>query len=467
MRFVNLMALSLGCLMALVCGAEVMPVYRIEQVAGTYVQTTLTHDIYRYTGDAQLKNVVVTDAQGNRLPHRISEPSLAVSEQSQRIPVRFFPVAVGTTPERLLALSGASIRLDDHEISVSMVKEGKSELDAPKVPTDFFVVDISDLKTRADKVIISWPQSDRHQYLEVQVSGTQDMTSWTPITQTTLVQLLQEGELLIRNKIAVNLTERQYAFLKLHVTRGGEQLQLTQVAVENTDKVATAPNIDRWELSGTRADDRYSALPVNPASPAIPVAAWEFQRDDLAPVAQLHIDLGELTYGDYVRLFSRATEQQPWQLVHQGIWFNAQVGPDWQQSDEISGHSSRHRYWRLELNERASASANPVLVLTRQPQRLQFIANTFAPFTIAIETDPNPQDQNASTAVFSQLIAGKDIAWQSASFSRLNPSVNPFIPDSMAIGWKTILFWGILILAVGILMGFVVRLVKQMAAINQ
>lgn len=462
MYFVKKAVLFTSCLISLICHGEVIPVYQIDQAAGSYVQATLTHDIYRYSGDSQLNDLVVTDAQGNKLPYRISVPSTHVSEQSQQTPVRFFPVAVGTAPEMLLALSSASIRLDVNEISVSVVKNDKEELQNQAAPTDFFVVDLSDLKNRADNLVVSWPQSEAHQYLEVQVSGTNDMSTWAPIANTTLVQLHKDGQQLTRNKIAISLAEKQYAYLKLKFTRGGEQLQLTQVHVENTDKVATAVPHDRWEITGQLAEDQESALRAGTASPSMPVAAWEFQRDDIAPVAQLDLKLGELTYGDSLRVYSRATEKQPWQLVHQGIWFNTQVGSDWQHSDEISIYNNSHSYWRIELHELVRTNAKPILVLQRKPELLQFIANAAVPFKIAIETDSKLQNQNTSAQIFSQLTTGKEITWQSATVKPLNPDLNQFARHGMQISWKTIVFWGILILAVGVLIGIVVRLMGQM-----
>lgn len=462
MCFAKKITVLVGCLIGLVCKAEVISVYQIEQGSGTYIQTTLTHDIYRYSSDAQLNDLVVTDALGNKLPYRISAPSTQVSEQAQQVPVRFFPVAVGTAPETLLALSSASIRLDDNEISVSVIKSHKEELQNQSSPIDFFVVDLSDLTTRADNLLVSWPESELHQYLEVQVSGTNDMSIWTPITNTTLVQLLKDGQQLTRNKIAINLTEKKYAYLKLKFTRGGEQLQLAQVAVENTDKIATAPTADRWEVTGQLADEQDSELRAGSASPAMPVAAWEFVRDDIAPVTNISIQLGDVMYGDNIKVFSRKTEKQPWQLLYQGIWFNAQVGKEWQQSDAIKIYSNNDTHWRIELNELVRTTLNPTLMFHRQPQTLQFVANNSYPFSIAIETDGKLQNQHTSAQIFSQLTSGKEISWQTATYRPLNPDLNQFARHGMQISWKTILFWAVLIVAVGVLIGVVIRLLAQM-----
>ncbi|MDZ4261873.1 MAG: DUF3999 family protein, partial [Pseudomonadota bacterium] len=375
---------------------------------------------------------------------------------------RFFPVAVGAAPEILLALSSASIRLDANEISVSVVKSDKQELQNESVPTDFFVVDLSDLKTRADNLVVLWPVSEKHQYLEVAVSGTNDMTNWTPITQSTLVQLQKDGEKLTRNKIPLNLSEKEYAYLKLKFTRGSEGLQLTQAAIENTDKIANARVVDTWQVAGVLAEKQESALYLINGGKKTPAAAWEFERDDIAPVAKISLNLGTIMYGDNIKVFSRNTEKQPWQLLHQGIWFNAQVGSDWQQSDAITIYSNNDIYWRIELNELVRTTLNPTLVFHRQPQTLQFIANNAAPYKIAIDDQAAPNNQQTSTQIFSQLVSGKDLQWGQVEFTELKPNINSFARHGMQVSWKTLLFWGILLLAVAVLVGVAVRLMGQM-----
>lgn len=466
MQVIKKQFVFLSCLLGMTANAEVIPVYQIDDAPGTYVQTTLTHDIYRYSADSQLNDLVVVDQQGNKLPYRITAPSVQSSEQSQQTNVRFFPVAVGTAPETLLALSSASIRLDANEISVSVVKSDKQELQNEGAPTDFFVVDLSDLKTRADNLVVLWPVSEKHQYLEVEVSGTNDMTNWTPITQSTLVQLQKDGQKLTRNKIALNLSEKEYAYLKLKFTRGSEGLQLTQAAIENTDKIANAPAVDTWQVAGVLAEKQESALYLINGGKKTPVAAWEFERDDIAPVANISLNLGTIMYGDNIKVFSRNTEKQPWQLLHQGIWFNTQVGSDWQQSDAIAIYSNSNVYWRVELNELVRTTLNPTLIFHRQPQTLQFIANNAPPYKIAINDQAAPNNQQTSMQIFSQLVGGKELQWGQVGFTELKPNINSFARHGMQVSWKTLLFWGILLLAVAVLVGVAVRLMGQMKEIK-
>jgi hypothetical protein len=276
------------------------------------------------------------------------------------------------------------------------------------------------------------------------------------------VQLQKEGQLLTRNKIAVNLSEKQYAYLRLKFTRGNENLQLTKIQIENTDKVANAPVVDRWEIKGALSEDQDSAMRAGNHTASMPVAAWEFARDDIAPVANISLNLGTIMYGDNIKVFSRNTEKQPWQLLHQGIWFNTQVGSDWQQSDAINIYSNSDIYWRVELNELVRTTLNPTLVFHRQPQILQFIANNAPPYKIAIDDQAAPNNQQSSTQIFSQLVSGKELQWGQVAFTEMKPNINSFARHGMQVSWKTLLFWGILILAVAVLVGVAIRLMGQM-----
>jgi len=462
MQVIKKRFLFFSCLLGMTVNAEVIPIYQISEAPGTYVQTTLTHDIYRYSADTQLNDVIVTDQQGNKLPYRITAPGTQVSEQAQLTNARFFPVAVGSPPEALIALSSASIRLDANEISVSVEKNTNDKLQDQSVPVDFYVVDLSDVKIRVDKLVVDWQVTETNQYLEVQVSGTNDLTTWSNVAQNTLVQLQKEGQLLTRNKIVVNLSEMQYAYLRLKFTRGNENLQLTKIQIENTDKIANAPVVDTWEVKGALAEDQDSALRAGNHTAAMPVAAWEFARDDIAPVANISLNLGTIMYGDNIKVFSRNTEKQPWQLLHQGIWFNTQVGSDWQQSDAINIYSNSDVYWRVELNELVRTTLNPTLVFHRQPQTLQFIGNNAAPYKIAIDDQAAPNNQQTSTQIFSQLVSGKELQWGQVVFTELNPNIDSFARHDMQVSWKTLLFWGILLLAVAVLVGVAVRLMGQM-----
>src|SRR5690606_19696676 len=116
-------------------------------------------------------------------------------------------------------------------------------------------------------------------------------------------------------------------------------------------------------------------------------------------------------------------------------------------------------YWRIELSQDAPKSANPAIIFEHTPQVLQFIANNAAPYNIAI--DHKTEAGNTGAKIFAQLTEGKNADWQQVSFTELKPDTQNFAVMS-GINWQTTLFWGRLLMAVAVLIGFAVRLYRQM-----
>jgi len=450
---------TLSVLATLAQGA-IIPVYQINEGEGAYLTSQLTHDIYNYSANPRLNDLVVIDKLGNKLPYKISSSVAPAEDMLDSNSVRFFPVAVGAPPEALLTLSSASIRLDDNNISVSAEKKDNSHIADQITPIDFYVVDISERRKPLQTLLIDWQFSDANQYLEVEVSGTNDMQNWQAIKRSTLVQLQKGEQNLTRNSLPLNLAEKEYAYLRLRFLRGGEQLNITKITAQNRATSVQQLEPDVWALSGELAEEQESALQANKKG-SMPVAAWEFERNDIAPLSSLSLKLGS-NYSDSLKVFSRRSEKQPWQLVHQGVWFNVQVGNDWQQSDAINAYQNSDSFWRIELNELVRTQFNPALVFSRQPQTLQFIANNNSPYQIAINDSAAPDSESTNAAIFSQLVRGKNITWVPVNYVELKPEIDSFARQVAQVSWKAWLFWSVLLLAVGMLIWVAVGLVRQM-----
>lgn len=446
--------------------AAPVPVYKIDKTQGTYLQAKISYDLYRYSNSPRLSDLIVMDALGNKLPYRINSTNTQHAQQKQLTSVRYFPVAEGAAPETLLALSSASIRLDDNEISVSAKKNAQQHLQDKSVPVDFYLVDLSDFRQPVDALKIDWQPSDSNQYLEVQVSGTNDLTNWAALTKATLVRLEKDGQTLERKLIELNLREFEYAYLQLRFLRGGGGLQLLKVDVENTEKVEKS-SLESWEIAGQLAEEQGSVARSGSPGFASTIMAWEFEREDITPIVRVGLRLGEINYGDNIRLFSRASDNLPWQLLYEGTWFNAQVGDDWQHSEDIHLISNSDTLWRIELQGAANNITHPVLVYTRAPEILEIIANNSGPFFIAVETDPSLSTNNPNAQVFSQLITGKNPQWEQVEFTKLNPDIKQFTRHGNPISWKTILFWTMLFCAVALLLTLAIRLLKQVKHTQQ
>lgn len=460
MYLINRYALAVMVCLTLKVKAEVVPVYQIEQSQNPYLQTALTHDIYRYSASVNLADLVVLDSNGNQLPYGIKPQPNIINKNVDQHSARFFPIFVGASPETLLALSSASIKLDDNEISVSVEKKYDKTLGDFSGSVDFYLIDLSDSRLSVENLVLQWQTDIRDLYLEIEVSGSNDLNSWRPLANTTLVHLEKNGQALIRNKIMLNLEATEYAYLKVKFLGKNEQVALTHVYLENSSQILDTKNLDQWSLSGTLSDYQETILDSGKKN-AIPVAAWEYQRDDIAPVSKIGLQLKEFVYGDNVQIYSRANSKQPWKLVHQGIWFNVQVGNEWQQSDAVNINPNSDVFWRVELHQSAGTTMNPMLMFYRNLEILQIIANSAGPFKVGIDIDAQ-SDPQSKELIFKQLTSGKDIDWKSLTLTNLNPDITQFSRHGMTVSWKTMLFWLILFLSISVLFTLPIRLMRQM-----
>lgn len=454
--------------------AEVTPVYRITESPGTYLQTTLTHDIYRYSNSSRLQDLAVIDSQGNQLPFRIVQATAAVSEPLQSQPnqsqaVRFFPVAQGAAPETWLQQGNTRIHIDDSTTSISISQERAEDGAKPAATPDFYLIDLSDVEMPVSRLTLNWETRAANQYLEVQVSGTQDLQNWTLLAQHTLADLQNDSQSLLRNEIPLTLSAKEHNYLRLKFLRGSEGLQLNAIhAVTSPPLLPAPPARDIWQVEGILSDVqnpvKRAAARVNARSEgeSRPVAAWEYYREDVMPVSTLRVALGTTPYGDDISLYSRGSPRHPWREVHRGIWFNQQVGNAWQSSDPVRIEASSDRWWRLELNAGVRDKMTPSLVFEQPLQVLQFIANQSAPYHIAIDTQASSRNPDAAAQIFRQLVTDTLQTWTPVGYIKLNPAINTPVQLVDKTGWTVIIFWAAMLAAVAVLIGFAVRLYRQM-----
>lgn len=435
------------------------PVYEISESPATYLQTTLTHDIHRYASSAQLKDVVVLDNEGNALPFRITGTAVQVREDSERFALNFFPVSGGASPETWRSQGKTLVHVDDNAVSIVLNQNEESVVPRQAAPVDFYLLDLSQFEKSIDAIALEWQGAKSNQYLEVQVSGSSDLQTWSALAKETLVELRKDGEQLLRNNISLGLRSGHYDYLRLTI-RDTDEVALTQVTAESKTRSVDPPPSDSWQSSGQLSESQRSESGSGRTSEATPVAAWSYERQENAPVTQLGIELGDIPYGDTVKLFSRADERQSWRLVHRGIWFNAQIGNDWQQSGAISVYANSDAHWRLELDSAMRDKLQPSLVFEHPLKTLQFIANHNPPYYLAVAADA--AGNAAKMQVFSHLLGDGSVDWVDVDMRSLQPNLRSPVRGTPTTDWASLAFWAMLVLAVAVLVGFALRLYRQM-----
>lgn len=436
------------------------PIYQVNDAQGTFLQVPLTHEIYSYSQQTNLQDLIVLDRDQNPLPYRLVS---VAPEEKQAAPkvltdtLKFFPVAVDATPDTLRKLRSTHVKVQGDTVQVVTSDKTLSN----SVP-EFYLVDVSGLDHDLTSLSIDWVAQANNQYLEVELEATRNLQDWFSLAKSTLVQINQEEQSLKRNHIDVHILNKDYEFLRLRILRGADNLQITGVTAEQ--KIGVIPetkiSLETWSLVGVVAQHQTTVYLPSSHSKSYPVAVWEFIRSEATPVDTLAIDFGTTTYADGAKILSRSTTHQNWQLQHQGIWFNTQMGSQWQKSNAVGIYPNRDKYWRVELNESAKNNPAPRIVFGWQPTQLQVITNNKPPYVLAIKGDKNNSYNREQ--VFNQILANTAPTWVSVGLIKLNVQPEAISSAQKSIDWKQWLFWVALMLAVSVLLVFSLKLFKQL-----
>lgn len=436
------------------------PIYQVSNAQGTFLQVPLTHEIYSYSQQTNLQDLEVLDADHNPLPFRLVSITPEAKQEEPKViatSLAFFPVAVDATPDTLRKLHSTKMEVQGNTVQVTT-----SDATLTNSTPEFYLVDMSKLEHDVTSLTVDWLAQTNNQYLEVELEATRNLHDWFSLARATLVQINQQEQSLKRNHIDVNIAKKDYEFLRLRILRGAENLHITAVAAEQKIGGTVKSKIvnETWNLAGKAANTQTTVYLPNSHSKSYPVAAWEFIRSETTPIDTLAIDLGTYAYGDGAKVFSRNADNQNWQLQHQGIWFNAQIGNQWQKSNPISVYRNRDKYWRIELAESAQNHVIPNLVFAWQPTQLQIITNNKPPYVLAINSGKNNGYNREQ--VFNQILATASPVWASIDLVKLNVQSEAIASEQKAIDWKQWLFWVALMLAVGVLLVFSLKLFKQL-----
>lgn len=462
-KFLLMALINWAAIPLLQAAPSVTPLFTIAGDAGTFMQVPLNHSAYLINpaGDGAF---VVLDGQHNPLPGAITPwrpQETTVQSHINHHTVPFFAVAAETSAQALKDVLISRSLYQGDQLKRITTTDSLSPQTA-----DFYLLDLREVQEDINALIFEWENNAQNQFLLVQLDASQDLLNWHSLGQGSLVQVQEQGQSLIHNRINLALAKQTFAYLRLTILRGAEHLRITQISAEEQHLTHTPPAaaLERWSLAGTVAKEQTSAYAPRAHSPGNPVRAFEFSRQESAPAEQLSIHLGTQPYANSLRLFARATPQDAWQLIHQGIWFNTQVGTTWQTAEPIDIDGNRAQYWRVEF-----AAGGPIdaaeLVFSWHPPLLQFIANNTPPFTLA-SSDDNGSFNRAQ--VFHQLVAKHTAAgpapiWTDAQLIALStPPALSAQKTGLGINWRTGLFWLALIGAVALLALLAWRLLKQL-----
>ncbi|HMW73684.1 MAG TPA: DUF3999 family protein, partial [Cellvibrionaceae bacterium] len=371
---------------AITAQAGTTPLFQINAEPGTFIQVPLTHQVYQFNPPSDAAFVVL-DGKQNSLPSIMSAPSPNNTEPSVQIrsqQLAFFAVPAETSTQALrqvLSTQNQVLNYGSKQISQHIETQDTLSTNTP----DFYLIDLRNLEQGINALIIDWDNKTQNSFLQVQVDASNNLQDWQKLTQASLVQVQEQEQSLIHNRIPVSIAKQAFAYLRLSLMRGAEQLHIQKISAE--ERLYSAPPQElpqeHWSLAGTLAKEQTSLYRPSSQGAAYPVRAFEFSRDESTPAEFLALNLGMQTYADRLRVLSRTEARGQWELIYQGIWFNTQMGEEWQTSAPIKLGGNRAQFWRLEFAAQQAIDA-PELLFSWHPTQLQFIANNAPPFVLGL-----------------------------------------------------------------------------------
>ncbi|MDO4708641.1 MAG: DUF3999 family protein [Pseudomonadota bacterium] len=402
------------------------PIATIDKKAKAY-RVELGEAVYRHARDIALRDVAVIDADGRPVPAMLFAADAPTAQAPGQQPLRWF--ALPKAPAATLDM------MSERDESGQLLRIRTREVRRADADGDSWLVDMSPLPVKPEALLLQFAPEAQFS-ASMRVEGSDDLKSWAILHDKIAVLQLQQGDArMVQTRIAL---AGQARYLRL--TLQGAEAVLQAVLAE----------LPAAHVEPERAWQRYQSKPDQER------LSFEFEVDGRQPFDRVDVILPGSALARF-RLESRDSPQQPWQH-RAGPWMQYQLGEEARSAAQQFA-PLRQRYWRL-IADRPLHDM-PQLQLGWRPEVLIFVATGKPPYRL-VAGSATQQRQDAPVAdVLAQMRGNYGTQWRPAM---AEVSGEGEIADSNALTVardnKPLLLWVILIVAVLLIGGFAVSLLK-------
>lgn len=436
--------------------AEVIPL--TAEANRPVQQVQLPDAVYQRVVSPRLNDVAVFDATGVVVPHVFCTVPQQQSVTETQQPLTVFPVQLARA-----GVQGATAQVHtDNGSSIAITVPGDAGGQAA-VAVTAYDLDLSALAVPATALQVQWHSPTGLSEVHVKVEQPDTTQQWqTVVADAVLKRVTADGQTLERAEIVLPVAI--YKNLRL-TPRDAEGTVIDAVQVR-TRSINALPADLHWftAVQTGPADD------VQPAANAAATQGYDTLRQAPVTVAQIKLVAPNTRYD--VRLQSRSTPQAAWQTVWAGEAFYLVTATGERRNAEIALPANHDRYWRL-VADAASAPFTPILELAYTPQNLRFVAQGQGPYLLAygnasvIDHGPSASCegllktllQGTATAEAPSLVGSAEAGAPQV----LAGAVALQIPEPVtAPAWRRWLLWGVLGIAVLVLLGMARKLLADL-----
>lgn len=413
--------------------------------AGEYQSVDVPLAVYRSTQDPHLRDLGIYNAAGQAVPRRVERPNDDAEVRESRRSLGLIPLygEIAESQRRLNIL----MQLDEPGASLQF----RSVVPDPVEPGQQLQALIVDMRGHEDPIAeleLTWSGAGDGFIGTVMVEQGDDLGEWHPLAQGTVAELAFEAARIEERRIGVGQPVARYLRVRWRdMPDGWRPATITAIHLDH----GPAPERDWLELepSETGGDGREFA----------------FDAGGHLPVDRLELVLPGRNGVVRAAFYAREDNSAPWRHVHEGVFYRVHTAGTLLASGADTMPTLRAAQWRVRLLS-GQINGAPVLRLGWRPDRLRFLAQGDAPFTLAVgrardHAEQFPQQRlMGDRALFSMLEKTGEPAMASLGERRPGAGMAALEPAS-EWSWKTVLVWIGLFAAVGFVGYLVISLLRE------
>lgn len=331
-------------------------------------QTLLTKEVYQYSSLNQLRDIAITNADGESVPYALMPYKNAYAQTTVTeisAPLVIFPMQEDSLKQNNVT----SIQLNkrDNGTSVNVTSN-----DPKTISKTYYLFDLGKEHPAFKKLTLDW-QGQEGKLLNLDVMASNDLNNWTYVGEATLLKVSASNHMVIQNSVTFDHSINA-RYLQIRPQETTDAFTLTSVNLAFNEVQDVAQPIIMQEISFSQRDEQSNKTHI------------DFESSGRYPATHLKIKLPQENTITNVTILTRNELDKPWQqLSYASLYKLNKQGKDFVNED-IGIPTTTARYWRLTFDQASGGigKMNPQLSLGWLPDLLVWNARGTGPFVLSL-----------------------------------------------------------------------------------
>ncbi len=410
--------------------------------------------LYRKTVRADLGDIRVFNSANKIVPHVVTRPESTSEPVHPPVSLPFFPVFGDRQTPGSSGGERVSLHINTAEDGTIINVEAGEKPQADTGRLRAVLLDLSSLEAVPAELVLEWDNKGKNFVTGVSVDGSENLTRWERVVDRAgLAEQHFAGHTLHKNRIALPVQNFASNYLRINWPVNAPDLTLTKVRAVFAE-TRSGPKPQWRQIKG-------KLLSKNDTK------AYEFDTKGAFPVDRVNIVLPEQNSLIRAEIQSRPDKRSEWSFRQKGVFYNLNIDGTFISNDPLTISMVKHRYWRIKTapGTGGPGGGSPALKIGWVPHRLIFLARGKAPFTVAYGSTVVEKNDASVENVLRTIeeknetaVTGKAVIERRVVLGGEKALKKPYI----AISWKTLMLWAILVAAVFLLGFMALRLYREM-----